>query len=418
MFYDVYADFRMTTLDNGLTVYSKTWPNASWFYAEVVVHAGAREDPPGREGMAHLVEHLTSENVAGLTFSQITKRFEALGGYGWFGGTSYLATKYTFHLPDERRNIHEALTLFGQMLLQGRLTHKIEEEKMVILREYHRKYEHTLARTWALQGRPFLFEHHPRLKSFASAIGIPDEFLLSTQEQIQAFYDAYYVPKNMSLVCIGAISGPDLLPIVLETPFSLHKAGQRNIIPGAFAPQPPQKHEQVIHTSEFSTLAQSKAVCTFEWVIPLHFTRQCVRMLCDMLEEALTEELRYKRSLTYDVSVDYEYYQDCRTVHVHFEIPPDAVETAKDILWQRLHATFLAQERFLEAKKERMDCIYRMDYSGYDLLEAVTEDLEGYHRLISFTEELQQVERTHFSDVLALADYLTPERAFCFVMLP
>lgn len=42
MFYDMYADFQKTLLENGLSVYTKEWPNASWFYAGVVTHTGAR----------------------------------------------------------------------------------------------------------------------------------------------------------------------------------------------------------------------------------------------------------------------------------------------------------------------------------------------------------------------------------------
>ena len=59
-----------------------------------------------------------------------------------------------------------------------------------------------------------------------------------------------------------------------------------------------------------------------------------------------------------------------------------------------------------------------MDYAGHDLLDAAMLDLEGYHRLISFTEELHQVEQTTFAQVRALAAYLTPERHFCFIEQP
>ncbi len=79
------------------------------------------------------------------------------------------------------------------LVLPRQLTKQIEEEKDVILREYHRKYEHEQSRSWALQGRPWLFEHHPRLNAYHCALGIPDEFLQSTQKDIQNYYDMYYV---------------------------------------------------------------------------------------------------------------------------------------------------------------------------------------------------------------------------------
>jgi predicted Zn-dependent peptidase len=247
---------------------------------------------------------------------------------------------------------------------------------------------------------------------------VPDEFIQCTPEELQVFYDRYYVPSNMSLVCIGSLPRISVLRMVQETPFAMQKSGQRMGIPAAFSLGPLQKQEQIIHLSAFSPLASETAACTFEWVIPLHFTTPCMRILCDMLEELLMEELRYKQHLTYDVSVRDEYYQDCHTLRIHFEIPPAALERAKDTLWYVLRSIHRSQELFLEAKRERIHCMYRMDYSGYDLLEAALGDLEDYHRLISFTEELHLLEQTQFSNVIDLADFLTPQRLFCFVLLP
>src|SRR5690242_6848980 len=116
MFHDLYAGFHNENMDNGLSVYLKEWPDVSWSYTGIVVHAGAKEDYPAREGLAHVVEHLVSENVAGFTFAQLQKRLKALGGQGWFGTTSYLASTYAFHVPNDPKSIYEGLHLFGQML--------------------------------------------------------------------------------------------------------------------------------------------------------------------------------------------------------------------------------------------------------------------------------------------------------------
>ena len=304
MFHDVYDGFQQVTLPNGLSLHYKEQPGVNWFYCGAIVHAGAREDPCGREGLAHLVEHVVGENVPGLPFPQLKKHFEALGGYGWFGTTGYLSTKYKFHFPNEEKNVQEAFSLFGQMLLMGQLTHKIEEEKAIILHEYHRRYEHNEARAWSLQGRPFLFEEHPRLNTFDSAIGIAEEFMPATQEEVQGFYDHYYVPHNMSLLCLGPIRLQTVLDLVQQTPFSACKPGKRTSFSAAFSPRSPRIQEKTIRLSDFSTLTQSTANCNFEWVLPLSFTRHCVRIFCDMLEELLIEELRYKRGMTYGVEVE------------------------------------------------------------------------------------------------------------------
>lgn len=142
-------------------------------------------------------------------------------------------------------------------------------------------------------------------------------------------------------------------------------------------------------------------------------------IFCDMLEEILIEELRYKRGITYDVDAGYEYWQDCRTLYVHFETPPNMVEMAKNLVLHVIASIpHQAHNSFLDAKQEWLRRIYRMDYSGYQLLQATMTDLEGYHRLISFSEEIEHIEQIPFDHIVELALHLTPERQFCFVVLP
>lgn len=419
MFRDMYA-FHIDKLDNGLPIYFQEWPFASWFYTGVVVHAGAREDPMGRSGLAHLVEHLVGENVEGLTFSQLEKQFRKLGGYGWFGETSYYSSEYKFHVPSNEQHIQRALDLFGQMLVATKhLIKNSEEEKAVILREYHRRYEHERSRTWALQGRPWLFEHHQTLSAFDAAIGIPDEFLLSTQQDIQTFYESYYIPRNMSVICIGSLPQQKVLQLLQHSPFAEQGQGQRNSIPAPFLPHPPQKQKQIIRLSQLSLFTQWEAMISCEWVIPLQFERKCVQIFCNVLEEQLIEALRYQLHMTYSVDITSMHYQDCRTIRAVFQTTPESVEKAQDVFWRVLRAIpQQAQEKFIEMKQETLWSIYRLDYSGYDLLESAMGDLAAYQRLISFSEEIQQIEGTTFEQVVELAYYLTYERHFCFVMIP
>lgn len=419
MFQDVYANFHIEHLDNGLSIYLKEWPSASWFYAGVVIHAGARQDPTGRSGLAHLVEHLISKNVTPLTFSELERVIKSLGGEAWLGETFYASSEYKIHVPNDEQNIHQALDLFGQMLLLPKqLTQGIEEEKTVILREYHQRYEHEQARSWSLQGRPWLFENHPCLQSYHRPLGTPDGFLGSSRQDIQAFYDAYYVPQNCSLICIGSLERRTLLHIVEDTPFSVQRAGQRNLLPGPFFPTFPQKREQIVHLSEYSQLTQWEAEISLGWVLPLHFERRCIQLFCDLFEQRLTEELRYQRQLTYGVDVGSTYYQDCWTLHVTWKTAPASVGQARDIVWHVLHSLDREEEKLSEIRQETVWSIRRMDYSGYDLLESAMGDLAAYQRLITFTEELQQIEGTTFEQVVELARYLTYERHFCFLLLP
>lgn len=189
-------------------------------------------------------------------------------------------------------------------------------------------------------------------------------------------------------------------------------------MPAAYVPTTPGRHEQVIHLSQFSQLVPSQASCTLEWVLPLHFQRYQVALFADLLEERLMEELRYQRSWTYDVSVGSYYYQDCRVLTVHYEVAPERVAQATDLLWQTLEEISHAHRRFQQAKQERVDAFYRMDYCGYDVLKVALDDLACSHRLLPFAEELYHLEQTDFAAIVELAAFLTPERHCSFIMRP
>jgi len=166
------------------------------------------------------------------------------------------------------------------------------------------------------------------------------------------------------------------------------------------------------------TLVQWEAEISFEWVLPLRFERRCVQLFCDLFEQVLTEELRYKWQLTYAVTVSRVHYQDCRIIRVFFKTAPEAVERTQDLFWQVLRSMDQEEEKYSETRQEALASIYCMDYSGYDLLESAMDDLAGYHRLISFSEEIQQIQHITFECIVELARYLTSERHFCFIMLP
>lgn len=91
---------------------------------------------------------------------------------------------------------------------------------------------------------------------------------------------------------------------------------------------------------------------------------------------------------------------------------------SKEILWQSLGSVPQLKEQFLADKGARIDRLHMLDLAGHELLNTMMNDLKLYQRLISYTKELGQVEETHFEEIVALAEYLTPERYFCFTKLP
>ena len=83
--WDPCAEFKSTTLSNGLDVHVAHWSERPWEAMGFIVHTGAASDPEGLEGLEHLVEHLVSKNGS-ATKEEMDAFFDRCGGmtnFGW-----------------------------------------------------------------------------------------------------------------------------------------------------------------------------------------------------------------------------------------------------------------------------------------------------------------------------------------------
>ncbi|MDP3954496.1 MAG: insulinase family protein [bacterium] len=111
--WDPYAEIKHAKLPNGLSVYLGTW-DRPWVKMKMVVHAGAKDDPEGKDGVAHFVEHLVNNNIDGCTKEQVKGYLDEIGGSANFGSTSYEATSYKCSVPLEGNNLELALDILAR----------------------------------------------------------------------------------------------------------------------------------------------------------------------------------------------------------------------------------------------------------------------------------------------------------------
>jgi predicted Zn-dependent peptidase len=351
------------------------------------------------------------------SYKELDNYVKSLGGYGSFGSTDYLGTCFHFFLPDEETALTSALALFGQMLITAHLTRGVEKEKAIITREFHAEYPFRQAHAWKLASKQALFASHPRLRGFSTPLGTPEAFQQCTIEELQAFYDRYYVPSNIGVVSIGNLSLHCLVDALKKSPFGQQKPGQRNPLAAPFDPLPPQNHECVIHLSEWSNLSYSAAQCEFTWALPTRFDNACLLLFRRLLEEQLTHEIRQLRGFTYDIAVGGRYYQDCQDLIITIETPPEAIPTVHEIVEDVLDRS-LDEETFHGVKQAIMNSLLRPDLSGEELLHLAMDDLIADQRLQSFSELFHQVVKTTFEKMKETASYLTPERRFSLIKRP
>ena len=188
-------------LDNGLTVIlheDHTLPLVAvnlWYYV------GAKDEPPGRSGFAHLFEHLmfmgTEKNPEG-EFDRIT---EAVGGSN-NATTSADRTNYFESGPRELLEPFLELEADRMAALANAMTlEKLDNQRAIVRNERRQRYENQPYGGVGLEipkriypsGHPY---HEP-------VIGSHEEIEAATVDDVKGFFGTFYFPRNASLVLAG-----------------------------------------------------------------------------------------------------------------------------------------------------------------------------------------------------------------------
>ncbi len=186
------------TLANGLqfiAVRSSTSPTVS---VQVWYHVGAKDDPHGRSGFAHLFEHLMFKSTKYLRAEQFDRLTEDVGGSN-NAFTSNDVTAYHEVVPSN----HLETLLWAEAERMAHL--KVDEanfisERAVVQEEYR---ERVLTSPYgrlgnALASSSYLVHPYKR-----PSIGSIEDLEAASLADVAAFHSTYYRPDNATLVVAG-----------------------------------------------------------------------------------------------------------------------------------------------------------------------------------------------------------------------
>lgn len=229
------AKIMRRVLGNGLTVILKevrTAPVISWW---MLYRVGSRNEPSGKTGLSHWVEHMMFKGTEKFPHGVLDKTIDRAGGQ-WNAMTSMDYTLYYETLPADR--IHIALEAEADRMVNARFDPKeTESERTVILSERH-----------GAENRP-LFWLNEEIRAAAFRVHgyhheiIGDEVDLKriTRDELVAHYRQHYVPGNAVALAVG--------DFVAEEMFAKIEALYGGIaaapVPEVFVrPEPPQLGER------------------------------------------------------------------------------------------------------------------------------------------------------------------------------
>ena len=196
--------FEKYTLPNGLEVVLHEDHRTPLVAVNVWYHVGSKDEAPGRNGFAHLFEHVMFQGSKNVGEDMFFKYLERAGASERNGTTNTDRTNYFETVPTNQLE----LVLWLESDRMGWLLDHADEktfasQREVVKNERRQRYENApygLVRQF-VQAALFPKGHPYHLLT----IGTPEDLDAASMEDVTSFFRTWYVPSNATLVIAGDI---------------------------------------------------------------------------------------------------------------------------------------------------------------------------------------------------------------------
>lgn len=231
------------TLDNGLQVYLLEDHRAPLVAVQLWYHVGSSDEPPGRSGMSHYLEHLVFKGSAKLPAGYYTQTLSRLGA-DWNAFAYEDATVFHATLPSSRMEvILEAMA--DSMATATLAPTQWTTERDVVLAERRAQVDDNPV-ALALERANSLA--HGASPYAAPVIGHPEEIEQLDLAAVRDWYETWYHPNNATLVVAGHAE-LDSLRAMVERHFAM--------LPARALPERPRPRYEATTDARIQTVTLS-----------------------------------------------------------------------------------------------------------------------------------------------------------------
>ncbi len=199
------------TLDNGMQVVVIEDHRAPVVVHMVWYRTGSADEPPGKSGIAHFLEHLMFKGTDDMEPGELSRVVEANGG----SDNAFTSSDYTAYY---QRVAADRLGLMMRMEADRMRDLVLSEEDVaterdVILEERATRTDSEPAALFREELRAALYRNHPY---GTPNIGWRHEIAALDRDDALAFYRRYYAPNNAVLVVAGDVEPEAVLALARE----------------------------------------------------------------------------------------------------------------------------------------------------------------------------------------------------------
>lgn len=290
------------------------------------VRAGGREDPPGKEGLAHLVEHMTFKGTTKHTALELAQHIDALGGHL----NAATAPEYTFFYT-EVLNTHlaKALEVMHELVTWPRFAlEDLARERVVIAEEIRTVEDDPKDVVFRLLGETLWANGHPLGKPVIGKLDTIGKIELS---DLWEFFHRHYHSGEMVLVACGGVEPERFLGLTQGLDWRA-KAEARAVR------DPPQPAAGVSLAEK--EIQQAHLALGFPTVPASSPERYALEVLNSLLgggvSSRLFQRLREEQGLVYAVFSATAYFSDAGVISVYAAAEEKKLSQVAEAVWQEI----------------------------------------------------------------------------------
>lgn len=233
-------NYLKETFPNGLTVILKEIHTAPLISHWIWYRVGSRDEPTGRTGISHWVEHMQFKGTARFPGGSLDRMLSRLGGY-WNAFTFQDWTTYFEVLPSQEIDL--AMRLEADRMRNTIYDpEEVTSERTVVISERQGDENEPTFRL-SEEVSAAAFRVHPYHHEI---IGDMADLESMRQEDLEQHYRAYYTPNNAVVTVVGDFESKAMLARLRELYESMPRQDDP---PRIVRPEPPQRGERRVQVS-------------------------------------------------------------------------------------------------------------------------------------------------------------------------
>ncbi|NQU56085.1 MAG: insulinase family protein [Rhodospirillales bacterium] len=174
--------------------------------------AGSADEPPGKTGVAHLLEHLMFKGTEKFPSGAFSKNVARVGG----SENAFTSRDYTGYYQTIARDHLEKMMVMEADRMKNLLfdAKEVDTERLVVLEERRRRTDNDPGSILAEHVNAALYLNYPYRRPI---IGWEHEIRDLNVADLRSFYRRWYSPGNAILVVAGDITMAELKPMAQRT---------------------------------------------------------------------------------------------------------------------------------------------------------------------------------------------------------